>query len=113
MINKKLLLVFLALFANGSIAAPGGVSGKISGITVKETGYLYINLQSPHSNPENCDRADQIVITHNHVAKQEILSVVLAAQMTNKSVSFWIVGCHDYYGYTAPIAVTASVATDS
>lgn len=103
------LLLMLLLIPNIVNAAAGGVSGTIRTITVKETGYLLITLNAAHANPTACLQDKLIAIANNHIAKKEILSVVLSAHATNKPVSFWITGCYEYYGTSYPNGVTAAI----
>lgn len=102
-----ILLCFL--FSENYVVAAGTASGKINSITIKETGYILISLESPHSNPMACEQNKMIAIANNHVAKNEILSVVLSAHATRKLAAFWITGCYEYYGTSFPIGTTATI----
>lgn len=101
--------LFFASIAFNAYGAPGGVSGKISSINIKETGYILMTLEVPHTNPTACIQDKIIAIANNHVAKKEILSVALSAHAANKPEGFWITDCYEYYGTSYPLGVTAAI----
>ena len=108
---KLTLIIFLiSVFSLPVHSAPGGVAGKITSINIKETGYILITLNSPHGNPEECMSNTSLVIAHNHIAKKEMLSLVLSAFSMDKTTSFWITGCYQAYGTSYPIAITANIS---
>lgn len=89
--------------------AGGGINGTISQINIKETGYVLITLTAAHNNPDSCETTDKVVFAHSHIAKQEMISVSLAAMTSGKSSNFWLSGCYEAYGTTFPIAITAAI----
>jgi len=109
----KTIITILAyaslLISFNNFAANGGASGLVKSITIKETGYILIELESSHANPGNCERNKMIAIANNHIAKKEILSVVLSAHAANKPVSFWVTSCYQGYGTSYPQAIVAAI----
>jgi len=111
--NKKmkyistLLLFFLVPAVSYGVS--GGVSGAISKINIKETGYMLITLESAHANPTGCLQSSMVAIPHTHLAKNEILSVLLSAHATRKPVSLWVTGCYENYGTSFPIGGTVTI----
>lgn len=102
-------LIVVSIISLSAYANPGGVSGTVNMINIKETGYILITFDDPHSNPMGCELANMVAIEQSHVAKKEILSVVLAAHTVHKRVGFWITGCYEQYGTSFPIGGTAAI----
>ena len=103
------IFFFLITLSAKSFGAPGSAYGTISGITVKETGYIIVTLDAAHANPMSCIEDKKIAITNNHIAKKEILSVILSAFATKKRVGFWVTDCYEYYGTSHPLGITATI----
>lgn len=106
---RKLFISVCILLPSIANTAPGGASGTIYSVIIKETGYLLITLDSAHANPTGCLQNKMIAIANNHIAKKEMLSLVLTAQAQQKPVSFWVTDCYEYYGTSYPLAVTAGI----
>jgi len=106
---KKALLLFAIFYSSSAVSVPGGASGEILSINIKETGYILITLKSSHANTENCASSTMVAIANNHIAKKEILSIVLSAFATKRLVNFWISGCYEYYGTSFSNGITVSI----
>ena len=96
------------LWSVGAIAS-GGIVGEISSINIKETGYIFVQLKAAHNNPDNCQNNNNVVFTHSHIAKKELLTVALAAKTSGKESGFWLSGCYEAYGSSYAIAITTQI----
>jgi hypothetical protein len=106
----KYLGLIVFMWASFSHAANhGSASGLIEFITVKETGYLLIQLSENHANPMECERADIIAIENTNLNKDQMLSISLMAFAGGYKASYWVVGCYEYYGTSFPLGSTATV----
>jgi hypothetical protein len=85
----------------------------IKGINIKETGWILNSTDTPHANPMGCEKSDYIALSPTHLARDQILSLILSAYAMNKKVNFWITGCYESYGTSFPIGITASVSNDA
>lgn len=99
---EKILILALLLLMPAASAVAAGASGKIKAINIKETGYIFITFTSDHTNNEQCGKADMVAIPQTHIAKKEILTIVLSAFAMKREISFWTQGCYAKYGTTYP-----------
>lgn len=94
----SIIFVFSSsVFANGPIAAV-----TIKGLTIHDFGNeVFINLNSPVTNAEGCQRSDVLVILKTHPLFKEMYAAVLATYQTNGKIAGWVNGCNQTAG--API----------
>lgn len=87
-------IAFFTFFASNVAAAGAVAAGDINYLLFYKghTGLL-IKHQFP-SDPDNCGRQDYYILPNEHPHFSQIYSMLLAAQMANKKVSFNIDGCH-------------------
>lgn len=110
---KKALIVLAMLIAPFSFSAsPGGATGKITAVTIKETGYILVTMESDHANPMECERTNIVAIAQNNSNRELMLSVILTAFASGKTAGFWVTDCYEYYGTSFPLAVTATAMND-
>lgn len=107
--KKSVFALFVFLLASVNSYANGTVSDYVKSVQVRETGNLEITLEAHHGNPDGCVQAGKVVIEHSHVAKKEILSLVLTALSQHKSTSYYLVGCLEQYNTTYPKGYTAFI----
>lgn len=94
----SIIFVFSSsVFANGPIAAV-----TIKGLTIHDFGNeVFINLNSPVTNAEGCQRSDVLVILKTHPLFKEMYAAVLATYQANGKIAGWVNGCNQTAG--API----------
>ena len=110
--SRLVAFTLLFLMSLTAMAASGGVSGNIASVTVKETGFLFVRLSEPHANLQGCEKPEWVVFDSDHVARGEIMSVLLSAVALQKPVGFWLTGsgCYLAYGSSYPKAVTVTIS---
>ena len=89
------MFIGLSVLYAGHVSGAGSVSpGDINFLLLYKghTGVL-IKHQYP-SDPDDCGRQDYYILPSDHPHFSQIYSLLLAAQMANKKVSFSIDGCH-------------------
>jgi hypothetical protein len=89
------IFIFLLVVGAVNVNAAGSVAaGDINSLLLYKghTGVL-VKHQYP-SDPDDCGRQDYYIVPAEHPLFSQIYSLLLAAQMANKKVSFSIDGCH-------------------
>ena len=111
---KTILGILMVFLLPVSGIAAGSASGTVGAVSIKETGYVLITFDTLPANPVGCEGNENIeyqmvAIANDHVAKQEILSLVLTAHTTREPIDFWVSGCYEAYGKSFPLATSATL----
>jgi hypothetical protein len=86
--------------------------GFIKSVSVSEQGAVVVKLDTPHSNPDQCDQNDTVAIAGSHPFKNQLLALILSAQATEKKATFDISGCYRIGNYQLAKAFSGSIADE-
>jgi len=93
---QKLMFIVLVTLSNQLVAS--GYTGyrDISLIHQRECSTdkgFEITFSDSHKNPDGCANANTVDLTCDHQAYETIVSIVLAAKLSERKVDFWVAGC--------------------
>ncbi|TRY33417.1 hypothetical protein [Aliiglaciecola sp. M165] len=108
----KRVLVFVCLFCTTQFSYANGSSGwrGIKHIKAEGTMATLIYPDTAFLNPDNCGRSDFALINFTDPAKQDKVSIALAAFMGGKKINSWFAGCQDTpWGYSVPVMYNITI----
>lgn len=105
------LLTFLAVlfFASSSQAAGWSGALKVSEVRKGTTGAVTAIFATPHGNPDNCTRVDEVlVVTLSPEDDQARLSMLLTAVVSGVNVRVYMDGCSGDFPNVTSIRVLSN-----
>ena len=112
---KKVIVVLLALLFNQLVSSQvmaNGDSGErtISSIKVEANDFIAIKANADWDNPDQCGRSHMVYLSPEEALYKDKLSLIIAAQMSGKPMSFWLTGCVDTpWGFSIPRVYSANL----
>lgn len=84
------LIICSAVSADGYISA-----GEVNAIYFHASHTGVVIKHDNLADPDNCGRSDYFILPNSHASSDKIYSLLLSAQIANKSVSMTVSGCHE------------------
>jgi len=95
---RYLFFIFFVFFSNLTFSSGGSGDAIILDVNQRECvgdKEFQITLTSDHANPDGCANVRTINLSCDHAAYDTIVSISLAAFLTERKTNFWLNGCDD------------------
>lgn len=95
------LLVMCLITSNAFANGESGIKS-VHEIYAMKDGVKIISSEGSWDNPDNCDVSSALVIPHDHLAYDALLSMALSIQARGIKLRAWVDGCFNWGGATYP-----------